>query len=117
MTEDKNESVETVVVFQLLATDPLAIALAATADKLSKYTGKPQHSLEYFAEDAMSRGLQAIDNSIKSGTELRNMRAYAKERANLPTPAAGDDKGIAAYFAAITKLDRKYGIGGTQVAL
>jgi hypothetical protein len=107
---------QTVVVWQLVSTSPLAKALAVVAERLEKYSGRA-HSVEYFAEECIARGIKAIDNSIKSGTELRNMRDYAKERANLATPPAGDADAMNAYFAAITRLDRKYGIGGTQVAL
>jgi hypothetical protein len=111
MTENGNQ---TIVIWQLEAQTTMAKALAVIAEKANAYYGR-SFSAQRWAEEAMSKGLAAINNGIKSGTELRNVREYVKERANLPTPPAGDAKAMDAYFASISRLDRKYGIGGTQV--
>jgi len=113
--EDKVKT-QVVIVWALESSTTMAKALAVVADKANTYSGH-SYSLQRYAEEAMSRGIKAIDNGIKSGTELRNVREYARERANLPTPPAGDAEAMSAYFAKIVALDRKYGIGGTQVAL
>jgi len=111
MTENGNQ---TIVIWQLEAQTTMAKALAVVAEKANAYYGR-SFSAQRWAEEAMSKGLSAINNGIKSGTELRNVREYQKERANLPTPPAGDSEALQRYFTAVMRLDRKYGIGGTQV--
>ena len=104
---------EATIVWGISKDSHLALALAAIAEKASRF-GKGDYSVEHWAEDLLLRGLKTFDNYLDADKERRDKEMYfaAERKLTLPNPQNPAD--LARYAEAIMQLRRKYGIGGEK---
>ena len=108
---------ETRIVFSITDGTPLSLALQGAAQTANAYF-KAQHSVEYWAEELLTKGITAELNYIRSDKERRAKENFSREMAKLMPPTdATNIQAMAGYATQVAKLRQKYGIGGTQVAL
>jgi hypothetical protein len=112
----QNAEQQTVVVFTLTSESPLAKAVAAVADKAERY-GKGQHSVQYWTEDLLSRGVQTFDNYLDADKARRDRESFNREVSRLAAPAPDDVDAMVAYAKQVQSLQRRYGIGGEKKSL
>lgn len=104
------------VVYQVTSGTPMAIVLERLAEKAQRF-GKGDHSVEYWAEDMLSRGCETFNRYLDADKERRALDSFNKELSKLVAPNPNDGTALANYARAITGLQRKYGIGGEQKQL
>jgi hypothetical protein len=101
-------------VFTLHKDSQLVLAIARINEKHEK-AGKGTHTVEYWCEDLLARGITAFSNYLDADKDRRNREAYVKEMAKLTVPNGQDASAMTTYAQAVQRLSQKFGIGGTQV--
>lgn len=120
-----NENVEQrgeKILFTLTSTMPLAIALMAVIEKAERF-GHPIHSVEYTAEELLSKAVVTRNNYLDADKDRRNAVLCEKEINALSAPPPLDLEDIdsltknAQYAERVKGLRRKYGIGSEKKSL
>lgn len=102
------------MVFTLSRDSQLVVAIARINEKCEK-AGKPTHSVEYWCEDLLARGIDTFSRYLDADKDRRNREAYIKEMAKLTVPNGQDADAMTRYASQVQRLSNKFGIGGTQV--
>lgn len=112
---EKNAA-ETTVIYSVIEGSPMAMVLTRLAEKAQRY-GKEQRSVQYWAEDMLSRGCETFNNYLDADKERRDTAKFNAELSKLPAPNPNEPESLIKYGTAIVALQRKYGIGGEQKTL
>jgi hypothetical protein len=102
------------VVFMLEKDSPLVTAIAVINDKCEK-AGKGTHSVEYWCEELLSRGIETFSRYLDADKERRNRESYVKEMAKLTVPNPTDTTAMQTYAMKVSQLQRKFQIGASQL--
>jgi hypothetical protein len=102
-------------IFTITEGTPLHLALEGATQTANKYF-KQQHSVEYWAEELLTKGITAELRYIESDKTRRETAAFAVEMARMTPPTnVSDVNAMANYASQVSKLRSKYHIGGTAV--
>jgi uncharacterized protein YjcR len=115
---DNNEvkAEESKVIFALRSDSKMFEAIAIVAEKAERYRNE-NHSVEYWAEDLLLRGIKSFSDYLDNDHERRMRENFRKEIEKLATPDPANIDAMVAYATKVGSLKRKYGIGGEQKAI
>lgn len=100
-------------VFTLDKDSHLVTMIAVINEKCEK-AGKPTHSVEYWCEDLLARGINTFTNYLDADKDRRNREAYIREMAKLTVPNGQDAAALQTYAQRVSTLQRKFQIGQAQ---
>ena len=91
----------------------LASLIKSLRDRAEK-ENRGVHSVEYWMDECMSLGRKTLARQWDAAIQLRNERGFAESVKNVKPANPNNAQDVQRYFAEITSLQRKFGIGGAQ---
>lgn len=113
---------ETQVLWSLTDSMPLAIALLSVIDKAER-AGKGGQSVQYWAEELLSRGCETYSNYLDADKKRRDAVKCEAEISAIPAPPPLDFENVeslkanAMYAERVKSIRRKFGIGSEKKQL
>lgn len=109
---------ETKNILTIAEDSPMGIALLTVLEMAKAANNdKGHYSVEYFAEDMLTRGVSSFRNYLDADKTRRALKRFNDAIAKLKVPAPGNVQAMQAYGSQIAKLQAEFGIGGQEQEL
>lgn len=118
METNAAETNENAVILTIAEATPMGIVLTRLLEKAkAQANDKGNYSVEYFAEDMLSRGCESFNNYLDADKKRRSEKLFTEQLSKLKVPAPDDQAGMLLYASQVSKLQAKHGLGGQEQAL
>lgn len=93
--------------------DAAQTALIQSLRDKAERDGKGMHSVEYWADECLTRGRDAINRQFDAAIDLRNQRQFSAAMGLVKTPDPNSKDDVSRYLREIETLKRKHQIGAS----